>query len=102
MKKYTVKEVANLLEISEYRVRKLIHTGWIRAERGPRRAFMINEIALFDYAIHGAKYRNLLRTKIGPGFIVYMSMYDIHLTIRNAEYFKRIIKEHKEKRGLEN
>lgn len=102
MKYYTVKEVANLLEISEYRVRKLIHSGWIRAERGSRRAFRIDEIALFDYAIHGAKFRELLTVKLGTRFIFYMKMYEHAVAMKNLEYLGRISRELKRKRDLEN
>lgn len=98
MKKYyTVKEIADLLEISQYRVRKLIHNGWLKAERGPRRKFLVTESALFAYAYHGPKYRTLLFIKLGMKFRMYMLVRNIQLAVKNMyerdpERFERILR----------
>ena len=95
---YTVKEVADLLEISEYRVKKLIHNGLLRAKRGSRRQFLISDIALFDYAIRVPKYRELLSAKIGPSFIMYKTIYEVAITVHNSKSISRVIRKLKEEK----
>lgn len=89
---YTVKEVANLLELSPNRVRYLIHNGFLKAKIGPRLRFLIHENYLFNYVYHDPKHRDMLRRKI-PEFGIYEFARNLELEFRNGfhEYRKKCL-----------
>jgi excisionase family DNA binding protein len=97
-KYYTVKETANLLEISQYQIRKLIHTGRLMAERGPRRMFLIRDFVLYDYACRKLEYRRLLSSKIGWDFGCYMMMWDTVVLAWPSKYMQEKLKKIREKK----
>lgn len=82
-KVYSVREVAELLEVSRYRVRKLINDGSIKVERGPRNMFLIDEFELYRLGIIDRTYRSVLIRKI-RGFRVTLAYILMPLAIEQA------------------
>lgn len=71
-KYYTTREIADLLEVKQRRVREWIHLGTLKATRDTRNRFLIREENLFVYAYYLPIFRDLLSQKIGPRFNLYI------------------------------
>ena len=96
---YTVKEVSEILGVSPYKVRKLIHEGQLKASRGPRRAFYIHATNLVDCVIFRKReyLDKLLASEVGPWarFLIQQMV----VAMKASELIKRI-KERKQNKQL--